>query len=60
MIIKSSPEYLAWLDPETSFRFSVHVNLFPHRSAIAAHQTLIQTSKPLGDHPLLKPALSMQ
>jgi len=46
------------LKPLSDLQFSL--DLFPDRSAIAVHQTLIQTSKPLGDHALLKPAVSMQ
>jgi hypothetical protein len=38
---------------ETTFGSSVQSRSFPDHSAIAAHQTLIQTSKPLGDHALL-------
>src|SRR5262245_7968230 len=36
------------LKPLSDLRFSL--DLFPDRSAIATHQTLIQTCKPLGDH----------
>ena len=39
--------------PLSDLRFSL--DLFEDRSAIVAHQTLIQTSKPLGDHALLMP-----
>jgi hypothetical protein len=44
------------LKPPSDLRFSL--DLFPDRFAIAAHQPFIQTSKPLTDHPLLKPAAS--
>lgn len=40
--------------PLSDLQFSL--DLFPDRSAIAVHQSLIQTSKSLTDHPLLKPA----
>jgi len=45
-------------DTTADLRFSL--DLFLDRSAIAAHQTIIQTSRPLGYHALLKPAVSMQ
>jgi hypothetical protein len=45
------------LKPLSDLRFSL--DLFPDRFAIAAHQPRIQTSKPLTDHPLLKPAVSV-
>jgi hypothetical protein len=46
------------LKPLSDLRF--RLDLFPYRSAIAAHQPLIQPAKPLTDYPLLKPAVSMQ
>jgi hypothetical protein len=36
------------------------LDIFPDRSAIAAHQLLIQASKPLSGRPLRKPAVPMQ
>ena len=46
------------LKPLSDLRLSL--NLFPDRFAIAAHQPLVQTVKPLTDHPLVVPAVSMQ
>jgi hypothetical protein len=46
------------LKPLSDLRLSL--NLFPDRFAIAAHQPLVQTVKPLNDHPLVVPAVSMQ
>jgi hypothetical protein len=42
------------LKPLSDLRISL--DLFADRSAIAAHQTLIRTSKPLGDHALVQPS----
>jgi hypothetical protein len=44
------------LKPLPYLRFSL--DLFPDCFAIAAHQSLIQTCKPLTDHPLLEPAVT--
>ena len=46
------------LKPLSDLRLSL--NLFPDRFAIAAHQPLVKTVKPLPDHPLVVPAVSMQ
>jgi hypothetical protein len=46
-------KYLGWRDPETTSNLRFSPNLFRDRPAIVALQNLIQTSKPLGNEPLL-------